>query len=147
MPHGRHIYARSYDTAKATMCAYSKLDHLLPQWKCVLQCCAKCPGISLTDQETYDKYPNTSPSTRFHIYHLIVCCTIHGRLTLTDRKICPKCQQDTASGQSTKIYTGKEQVMMETNIPNFHTSFCYSRNTEVGVSHSTRTNNWYESLW
>ena len=30
MPHGRHIYAKSYDMAKATMCAYSQSDHALP---------------------------------------------------------------------------------------------------------------------
>ena len=61
MPHGRHIYAKAYDMSKATMCAYSQSDHALPHWKCVLQCCAKCPGINLPEQETYDKYPNTSP--------------------------------------------------------------------------------------
>ena len=41
----------------------------------------------------------------FHIYHLIVYCTKDDRLPLTDKKSCRKCQQGTASGQSTKIYT------------------------------------------
>ena len=30
MPHGRHIYAKSYDMAKATMCANPYSDHTLP---------------------------------------------------------------------------------------------------------------------
>ena len=30
MPHGRHIYAKSYDMEKATMCATSKSDHVSP---------------------------------------------------------------------------------------------------------------------
>ena len=102
--------------AKAKIYAYSQSYHALPHWKCVMQCCDKCPGINIPDQETYDQYPNTITSIRFHIYHLIVCCTKHGRLLLTDKKSCRKCQQDTDSGQSTKIYTRKELVMMETTI-------------------------------
>ena len=105
------------------MGAYSQSDHALPHWKCVFRCCAKCPSINLPDQKTDDKYTNTSPSIRFHIYHLIERCTKHGRFLLTDTKSCCKCQQDTASGQSTKIYTRKELVMMETTISNFHTNF------------------------
>ena len=123
MPHGRHIYTKAYDMAKAKICAYSQLDHALPHWKCLLRCCSKCPSINLSDQETDDHYPNTSPSISFHIYHLIARCTKHGRLSLTDNKSCHNCQQDTASGKSTKIYTRKELVMMETTISNLHTNF------------------------
>ena len=36
MPHGRHIYAKASDMAKATMCAYPQPDHALPHWKCVM---------------------------------------------------------------------------------------------------------------
>ena len=109
--------------AKATMCAYSKLDHALPNWKCVFQFCDKCPSINLPYQEADDQYPDTSPSICFHIYHLIARCTKYGRLPLTDKKISGKCQQDTASGKSTKIYTRKDLVIMETTIYNFRTSF------------------------
>ena len=56
-------------------------------------------------------------------YHLIACCKKHGRLSLFDKKSCRECQQDTASVKSTKIYTRKELVMMETTISNFHKSF------------------------
>ena len=82
-----------------------------------------CPSIIIRDQETDDKHLNPSSSITFHIYHLIIRCTKHGRIPLTDKKSCCKCQQDTASGQSTKIYTRKELVMMEKTISNFHTSF------------------------
>ena len=102
MPHERHIYAKSYDTAKVTMCAYSQSDHALPHRKCVLQCCAKFPSINITDQETDYQYPETSPSISFHIYHLIARCTKYGRLPLTDRKYFRKYQQDTASGHQQK---------------------------------------------
>ena len=97
MPHGRHIYAKAYDMAKAKMCAYSQSDHALPHCKCVLRCCAKCPSINLTDQETDDQYPDTIPSIRFHVYNLIEHCTKHGRLPLTDKKRFGKYQQDNAS--------------------------------------------------
>ena len=98
MPHGRHIYAKSYDMEKTTMCAYSNSDHALPHWKYVLRCCAKCPSINLPYQETDDNYPDTSPSIRFLIHHLIARCTKHGRLLLTDKIFFGECQQDTASG-------------------------------------------------
>ena len=54
MTHGSHIYAKAYDMAQATMCAYPQSDHALPHWKCVLWCCAECPCINLPDQETYN---------------------------------------------------------------------------------------------
>ena len=123
MPHGIHIYAKAYDIEKATIWEYSHSDHVLPHYKCLFQCCAKCPSINIPDQEIYDQYTNTSPYIRFHIYHLISLCTTHGRLPLTYKKICCKCQQDYASGKSTKIYTKKELMMMETTISHFHTSF------------------------
>ena len=102
MPHGRHIYAKAYGMTKATICAYPQSDNALPHWKFVLRCYAKCPRINITDQETDYKYPDTSPSICFHIYHLIVRCTSNVRLLLNDKKICLKCQKDTASVQLKK---------------------------------------------
>ena len=61
LPHGRHIDAKAYDMAKATMCANSQYDNSLPHWNCVLICCAQCPRININEQETDDKHPNTSP--------------------------------------------------------------------------------------
>ena len=123
MTHGCHIYAKGYDMAKATRCAYSQSYHELPHWKCLLRCCDKCTSINITDQETDDQYPGNSPSISFHIYHIIARCTKHGRLPLNDKKNCRKCQQDTDSGQPTQIYTRRELVMMETTIYNYHASF------------------------
>ena len=51
MPHGNHIYAKAYDMEKATMCVYPQSEHVLPQWKCVLRCCAKFPSINIPDKE------------------------------------------------------------------------------------------------
>ena len=97
MPHGRHIYAKASDMAKAKICEYPQSDHTLPHWKCVMQCCSKCPSVNLPDQETDDQYSNTSPSIIFLIYHLIVCCSTHGRLPLNDQNNCHKCKHDYAS--------------------------------------------------
>ena len=52
MPHVSHIYPKASDTTKATMCTYPQYDHALPHWKCVFPCCASCPCINITDQET-----------------------------------------------------------------------------------------------
>ena len=102
MTHGHHIYTKAPDMEKATMCAYTQSYHALPHCKCVMQCCAKFPSINIPDQETDDQYSNTSPSISFHIYHIIARCKTHGRILLTDKKICCKCKQDTVSEKSTK---------------------------------------------
>ena len=107
------------------MCAYSQSDHALPHWKCLLRCCVQCPSIIIPDQETDDKHPSSSPSICFHIYHLIAGFTKHGRIPLTYKKRCRKCQQNTDSGQSKYIYTRKELVMMDMTISNFHTIFLF----------------------
>ena len=80
MPHGRHIYAKSSDMEQATMSAYPQSDHALPPCKCVLRCCSDCPCINIIDQETDNHNSDTTPSIRFHIYHIIARCTVHGRI-------------------------------------------------------------------
>ena len=82
MPHGRHIYAKTSDMAKATMCTYPHSDHALPQQKCVLWCCAKYSRINIPYQEIDKQCSETTPSIRFHIYHIIACCTDNGRIPL-----------------------------------------------------------------
>ena len=69
------------------MCEYPQSDHTLPHWKGVMRCCAKYPSITLPDQETDDQYSDTSPSIRFHIYHIIARCTKNRRIPLTDKKM------------------------------------------------------------
>ena len=65
---------------------YPQSDHVLPHWKCVFWCCAKCPNVNIPDQEIDDQYSDIRPSIRFHNYHIIARCTTHGRLQLTDKK-------------------------------------------------------------
>ena len=78
MPHGHHIFSKSSDTAKSTMCAYPQSDHALPHWKCVLQCCADCRCINIPDQGTDNQNSDTTPSIGFHIYQIIASCTSRG---------------------------------------------------------------------
>ena len=84
MPHMRHIYSKAYDMSKEKMCAYPQSDHALPHWKCVMQCCAKCPSVNLLDQETDDQYTDNIPSIHFKICNIIAHCTTHGRLPFND---------------------------------------------------------------
>ena len=86
MSHGRHIYAKASDMANAKICTYLQSDHALSHWKCVLRCYADCPCINISDQETTKKHDETAPSIRFHIYHIIGCCTAHARIPLKDKK-------------------------------------------------------------
>ena len=103
MPHGRHIYAKESDMSKATMCEYPRSDHALPHWKCVLQFCANFPCINLPDQETDNQYSDTTPSIRFHVYHIIARCTAHGIIPLKDRKIFCNCKQESSTDKYKKI--------------------------------------------
>ena len=123
MPHGHHIYAKSSDMANDTMCTYPRSDHVLPHCKCVLRCCSDFPCINIPDQETTKKHEETTPSIRFQVYHIIGSCTAHGKIPLKDKKICYMCEQESLPDKSTKIYTRKDLVMMETTISDFHTSF------------------------
>ena len=131
----------------ATICTYPQYDHALPHWKCVLRFCAYSPCINLPDQETNKKYRETTPSIRFHIYHIIGCCTAHGRIPLKEKKICYMCKQESSPDKSTKIYTRKELVMMETIMSGFHTSFYIPAIQKLAFSPTTCAHTWYKSLW
>ena len=65
IPHGGHICAKAFDMAKAIMCTYPQYDHALPHWKCVLRCCADCPCINVTDQETDKSMKKQHPQLGF----------------------------------------------------------------------------------
>ena len=123
MPHGRHIYAKSYNMEKAKMCTYPQSDNAFPHWEYLLICCVKHQCVNIPEQETYDKYSDTTPSIRFYIYYLIARCAVHGRLPLNDKGNFRMCKQYYVSEQSTKIYTRKALVMMETTISNFCKNF------------------------
>ena len=97
MLHGSHVYAKAYDMAKATMCAYPKSDHSLTRCKCVFQCCYNCPCINIPYQETYNHYSDKTPSIRFHIYHIIAHFTAHGRIPLKDNTFFRMCKQESSS--------------------------------------------------
>ena len=79
------------------MCAYPQSDNALPHWKCVLRCCADCTCINLPDQETYNQNSDTTPSIRFNIYHIIACCTVHGRIPFKDKINRYMCKQESSS--------------------------------------------------
>ena len=79
-------------------------------------------SIFLTKKQL-KKHEEKTPSIRFHIYHIIARCAIHGRLSLKDKNICSICKQEYSPNKSTEIYTRKELVTMETTISDFHTSF------------------------
>ena len=78
---------------------------------------------------TKKKIKNTKkqhPQLGIHIYHIIGRCTNHVRIPSKDKKICYMCKQQYLPDISTKIYTRKELVMMETTISDFHTRFYIS---------------------
>ena len=93
MPHGHYIYAKAYDMVKATMCAYTRYNHVLSHCKCVMWWCAYCTFINLPDQEIDNQYSYTTPSIWFYIYYIIEFYTDHSRISLKYKKICRMCKQ------------------------------------------------------
>ena len=87
MPHGSHIHAKASGMANATMCTYPQSYHALPHWKCVFRCFDDCPCINIPEQETTKNHEETTPSIRFHIYHIIGRCTSRGIITLKDKNV------------------------------------------------------------
>ena len=109
--------------AMSAMCAYPPSQHALPNWKCVLRCFYILLRIDITYQESDNHYSNSYPSIRFHIYHLIARCTVHGRRPLDEKKHLRLCFQDPDTVTPANLYTRKELAMMEKYITDFHTSF------------------------
>ena len=61
-----------------------------------LQCgsvLSECPCFNIPYHETTKKHEETTPSIRFHIYHIIGRFTAHARIPLKDKKICYMCEQ------------------------------------------------------
>ena len=139
MPHGRHIYSKSFNMVKAAMCAYPQSDHALPHWKCVLRCCSYFPCINLHDQETDNQCSDKTLSIRFHIYHIIVRFTAHGRIPLKYKKIC--CMYICKNiHQKRASYVGDNNFW-------FSCQFPYTSHKRVGLSPTTCAHTWYKSLW
>ena len=84
--HGHHIYQTSPDMAISIMCDYPPSYNLLMHWKCVLCCCSNLPHIDLSGQESDRHNYNKSPTIKFHVYHLIAHCTVHGRPPMYKKK-------------------------------------------------------------
>ena len=49
------------------MCPCTSQHHWIPQCKCVLRCCEKCPDISMPHQETNIDATKTCSEIRFYV--------------------------------------------------------------------------------
>ena len=65
------------------------------------------------------------PQLGFTFYHIIGRCTAHGRIPLKEKKIYYMYEQESLPDSSTKIYTRKESIMMETTISDFILVYTY----------------------
>ena len=104
------------------MCAYPPSQHTLPHSKCVLHFCANCPCFDLPGQKFDNHHSNTCPMIFFYVYHLVACCSVHGRRPFMIFYFF-LCLRDLTYVILTKIFARKELFMTETSISDFHTSF------------------------
>ena len=89
------------------VCAYPPSKYVLPHCKCVLRYFEQYPCIDITSTELYQQNSNFSPTILFCVYHLIICCTAHGKHTLNENKQCQFCEASSDSILTTKLYTKK----------------------------------------
>ena len=102
--------------AMSTMCPCPSQHHGLPHWKCTLRCCEKFPGISIPHQETNKDATNMCSKIRFHAYWNLSRHIVHGIRLYEERTICSMCYTDLSSVTTSKVYTQKELVLLETSI-------------------------------
>ena len=76
-PHGCHICNYSADITMSTMCPFPSQNHGLPQYKHVIICCDKYPGIIITYKKTNTYATNNSSEINFHVYHNVSRCNVH----------------------------------------------------------------------
>ena len=79
IPHGNHMSKIASDMAVEIFYEYPSSKYALPHWKCVMNCCAKCPCIDIPSPESDQHNSNVSPTIRFYVYHPIKCRDVHGR--------------------------------------------------------------------
>ena len=97
----------------ATMFPYPSQHNELLQWKCVLCCCEKYPGISIPCQKTNKYATNMCSKIGYHVYHNVSRCTFHGMRSYEEQTICSKCYNDLISITSEKVYNQKEIVLLD----------------------------------
>ena len=86
MLYGYHGYPKAYDMAMATMYAYPPSQNALPHCNFVLSCCANLQLIDPPSQESDRHHSNMWNKIRFHVYHLIERCLVHGRQDFDEKK-------------------------------------------------------------
>ena len=117
------------------MCSYPPTQNALMHYKFVLHCCENFPCIDIPGQESYWHSYKKSPSIILHIYHLIACCTVHGRRICEKWILCHLKKID----QKKACYEKKYFLISH--------NFLHSRNTKGSISPSTHMHFRYQSLW
>ena len=98
----------------ATMCAYPSPKYALPHWKFILNCYAQFPCIDIICLESYQHNSNFRSKIRFHVYYMIAQSTVHVRCPLNKKKQFQLCEAYTDSVVTSKMYTIKELILMDT---------------------------------
>ena len=80
-PYVYHIYNSSAEMAMGKNCLCPSQHYGLPNWKCVLLCCEKCPSISIHHQDTSTDAKNMCSTIRFHVYRNVSHFNVYGILS------------------------------------------------------------------
>ena len=90
-PCGYHIYNTSSEMTMVTMFSCDSKHNGLPNWKCVLHCCDKCPSIFQPIKEANKNTTQAYSTTSFHVYRNVSHCTVHGQLPYNEQITCSMC--------------------------------------------------------
>ena len=115
-PHGCHIQDNAADMAMATMCTCTYKNHGIPHRKCVFRFCDKCPSIALPSQEANKDTTNTYPTVIFNVYCNVSRCNAHDWRPYYEQTTCWLCSTVTSSERTSKLYTQRGLVLIETSL-------------------------------
>ena len=88
MTNGLHGHKKSADVYNAKMGHFLYEKHDFPNWKCELNCCAKCKSIAILGQKSnkYDK--DIYPMIYFHVYIVLSHFTVYSLCPFEEDKTC-----------------------------------------------------------
>ena len=119
MPHGHHIHKTEVGMTIAKMWDLSFDKYARPHCKCVLHCCSKYLSFFPPSQKLVINIQNMCPTIRFRVYNVVSCCIVYGKLHFEEKSTCVLCYTVPTEEPSTKFYSRKELMLMETSIYKF----------------------------
>ena len=85
---GHHIHKTATFMVMSIMLYFPSDKNDMHHWKYLLHCCEKCPIIVILGQKLTRNEKNSCPIISFHVYRVVLWCTVHGRRLYEETSTC-----------------------------------------------------------